>query len=288
MITTHVQAHPEPVGNVLPGRPALVAARRVVVKVGTQVVLDEGGRPALARLYGLMEGVATLRSQGREVLWVTSGAVGLGARQLGIRPTTLAEKQACAAVGQGELMGLYQEGFGRLGLRAAQVLLTEDDFQDARRHANLRHTLDTLLRLGAVPVLNENDAVSTLELGRTLGHRRVFGDNDRLSALVAADLRAQGLILLSDVTALFSRNPKLHADAEPIREVPVGTTPEATAEGQSVRGRGGMASKLEAATLATQAGVTVCLASGHAPEVLQQVLSGAGVGTCFHAGRRSS
>ena len=263
-------------------RQGLREATRIVVKLGTQVVLDARGRPAMARLYGLMEGVAQLRRDGREVLLVTSGAIGLGAQQLGIKPATLAEKQACAAVGQGELMGLYQDGFRRMGVRAAQVLLTEDDFADTQRHANLSRTLGTLLRLGAVPILNENDAISTLELDRPLGKRTVFGDNDRLSALLAKDLGAQVLVLLSDVAALHTRNPGLDAQAEPILEVPFGSAPQARTEGTSDRGRGGMASKLEAAAMAAAAGITVLLASGQAPGVLERLVAGEPVGTCFH------
>ncbi|GLH66149.1 glutamate 5-kinase [Geothrix edaphica] len=268
-------------------RTDLSKARRIVLKLGTQVVLDNEGRPALSRLYGLMETVATLRRQGAQPVLVSSGAVGLGARQLGIQPEGLSQKQACAAAGQGQLMSIYQEGFARMGLCAAQVLLTEDDFADPLRHANLRRTLETLLELGAIPVLNENDTVSTLELERpSPGRRPIFSDNDHLSALVAAHLEADLLILLSDVTALHTRNPGLHADARPLTEIPFGADPQARLDGTSGRGRGGMVSKVAAARAAAKAGVPVVLASGLAVGILDQILAGEPVGTLFLAAPR--
>lgn len=265
-------------------RARLSAARRIVIKLGTQVVVDTEGRPALSRLYGLMETVAALHRRGGQPVLVSSGAIGLGARQLGIRPEGLPQKQACAAAGQGQLMSIYQEGFARMGLCAAQVLLTEDDFADPLRHANLRRTLDTLMELGAIPILNENDTVSTLELERpSPGRRPIFSDNDHLSALVATHLEADLLVLLSDVTALHTRNPGMHADAEPLAEVPFGTDPQARLEGTSGRGRGGMVSKVEAARAAARAGVPVVLASGLAIGILDQILAGDPVGTLFLA-----
>src|SRR5512141_1424768 len=159
-------------------------------------------------------------------------------------------------------MSIYQEGFARMGLCAAQVLLTEDDFADPVRHANLRRTLETLLELGAIPVLSEND---------------------HLSALVAAHLEADLLILLSDVTALHTRNPGLHADAVPLAEVPFGADLQVALDGTSGRGRGGMVSKVEAARSAAKAGVPVVLASGLVIGVLDRILAGEPVGTLFLA-----
>jgi glutamate 5-kinase len=265
-------------------REELPLVKRIVVKLGTQGVLDAEGRPALSRLYGLMETVAAIHRQGAQPVLVSSGAVGLGARQLGIKPKGLAQKQACAAAGQGQLMSIYQEGFARMGLCAAQVLLTEDDFADPIRHANLRHTLDTLLDLGAIPVLNENDTVSTLELERPVpGRTAIFSDNDHLSALVATHLDADLLVLLSDVTALHTRNPGLHPDAKPLPEVPFGADLTVNLEGTSGRGRGGMVSKVEAARCAARSGVPVVLASGLVFNVLQQILAGDAIGTFFLA-----
>jgi glutamate 5-kinase len=272
------------VSSAQPQRTSLAQARRIVLKLGTQVVLDAEGRPALSRLYGLMETVAELRRNGAQPVLVSSGAVGLGARQLGIRPEGLSQKQACAAAGQGQLMSIYQEGFARMGLCAAQVLLTEDDFADPVRHANLRRTLETLLELGAIPILNENDTVSTLELERPdPGHTPVFSDNDHLSALVATHLEADLLILLSDVTALHTANPGLYPDATPLTEVPFGSELQANLDGSSDRGRGGMVSKVEAARVAARAGVPVVLASGLVTNVLIRILAGEAVGTLFLA-----
>jgi glutamate 5-kinase len=265
-------------------REELPLVKRIVVKFGTQVVLDAEGRPALSRLYGLMETVAELRRNGGQPVLVSSGAIGLGARQLGIKPKALAQKQACAAAGQGQLMSIYQEGFARMGLCAAQVLLTEDDFSDPVRYSNLRHTLDTLLDLGAIPVLNENDTVSTLELERPVpGRTAIFSDNDHLSALVATHLEADLLVLLSDVTALHTRNPGLFPDATPLAEVAFGADLSVNLEGTSGRGRGGMVSKVEAARCAARAGVPVVLASGLQFNVLRQILAGESVGTFFLA-----
>lgn len=270
--------------NPLSPRASLPLAKRIVMKLGTQVVLDAEGRPSLSRLYGLMETVAALHRQGAQPVLVSSGAVGLGARQLGVKPVGLPQKQACAAAGQGQLMSLYQEGFARLGLCAAQVLLTEDDFADPIRHANLRRTLETLLELGAIPVLNENDTVSTLELERpSPGRTPIFSDNDHLSALVATHLEADLLIILSDVTALHTSNPELDPEAKPLAEIPFGADLEVSLEGTSERGRGGMVSKVEAARVATTEGVPVVLASGLVVGVLDRILAGESIGTLFLA-----
>ncbi len=190
-------------------RPALADADRIVIKLGTRVLTHDDGRIALSRLYGVVEAAAELLARDRDVLIVSSGAVGLGREALGfeVTPDDLEERQACAAVGQGRLMGLYDAGFGRLGRLCAQVLLTQGDFDDRIRYLNLRSTLETLLRRGVVPVINENDAVSTEELALASGERRrVFGDNDRLSALVASELDADLLILLTDVDGVFERD----------------------------------------------------------------------------------
>ena len=165
-----------------PARPAVAAARRVVLKLGTRVVAHGDGRVALARLFAAVEAAAALAERGREVLIVSSGAVGLGKDALGFDqvPSELRQRQACAAVGQTRLMGLYEEGFSRLGRVCGQVLLTQSDFDDRVRYLNLRGTLLALLRHGVIPVINENDAVSTEELAYDESRPRpVFGDNDR-------------------------------------------------------------------------------------------------------------
>jgi glutamate 5-kinase len=272
-------------------RASLAQTRRLVVKLGTNVIMRSDGLPALSRLYGILESVATLKQQGKEVLLVSSGAIGLGAQQLNLpgKPKLLAEKQACAAVGQGRLMALYQEGFARLGLVAAQVLLTEYDFTNRERYLNLRATLDRLLELGVVPIINENDTVSTAELESRMAFRStpVFGDNDKLSALVASGVDADTLLILSDVDGLFTGNPHKDPSAKLIPVVPALTQSiEACADGQSARGRGGMASKLAAVRVATQAGARVVIANGAADGILDRVLSGQEVGTLFEPGKR--
>src|SRR5580692_1718928 len=204
--------------------------RRIVVKLGTNVIMRSDGKVALGLLCGLVEQIAALRSRGIDVLVVSSGAVGLGVERLGLsaRPTALEQVQACAAIGQSRLMALYEDAFDRLGCRIAQVLLTEDDFLDPVRHGNLRATLHALLELGVIPIVNENDTVSTMELDRPLAppvrvndeqgehisalltngtQSRVFGDNDKLSALLLTHIDADLLVLLSDVDGLYDRNP---------------------------------------------------------------------------------
>jgi glutamate 5-kinase len=273
-------------------RQSIAKARRIVVKLGTNVIMGGDGRPVLSRLYGIMESVAELRRSGHEVVIVSSGAVGLGAQQLGHsgKPRTLELKQACAAVGQGRLMGIYQEGFERMGLVAAQVLLTEDDFGNRRRYLNLRNTLDKLMELGVVPIINENDTVSTVELESPRNGdwtRPIFGDNDKLSALVASGVDADLLLILSDVDGLYTGNPHKDPDAVLIPVVEALTSEiEGFADGQSSRGRGGMASKLAAVRVATQGGTRVIIASGAAHRILDRILSGEEAGTLFLAESR--
>ena len=257
--------------------------RRVVVKLGTNVVIRQDGRLALGLLCGLVESIAALRVQGHEVLVVSSGAIGLGVERLGLveRPKELAEVQACAAVGQSRLMAIYEDAFDRLGCRIAQVLLTEDDFRSPERYRNLRETLQALLRMGVIPVVNENDTVSTQELERPAGdgvgagaQERIFGDNDKLSALLSTHIGADLLVLLSDVDGLFDRHPS-QAGARLLPRVEDLTAEVmAHAQGGNGRGRGGMRSKLEAARMATEAGLTAVIANGRTPQVLEQVLAG--------------
>jgi len=271
------------------GRSRLVAeARRVVIKLGTAVLMKDGDGVAFSRFYAFVEAIAALKKAGREVLVVSSGAVGLGAERLGIEgaPQPLELKQACAAVGQGRLMTLYADAFGKLGLTTAQVLLTDDDFSDPLRYGNLRHTLDRLLALGAVPIINENDTVSTSELEPLeVGAQRPgnFGDNDKLSALVAARTDADLLLILTDVEGLYSSDPSGPGAA---RLIPVveRITPEVQAlAGGPSRGRGGMRTKVEAAGIAIRAGCTTIVAGGRLPAVIDRLFSGEELGTLFLA-----
>ena len=267
-------------------RQRVAATRRIVIKVGTNVVMRDDGRLALSRLYGIAESVARLRQQGRDVLMVSSGAVGLGMDRIGStqRPTELSQIQACAAIGQSRLMAIYDDAFDKLGCRTAQVLLTEDDFREPDRYSNLRSTLAALLAMGVIPVINENDTVSTVELDHPTdqpGRERVFGDNDKLSALVMTHVDAELLLLLSDVDGLYSGDPAA-PDARLISEVAaIDDQVRNFAQGKNGRGRGGMASKLEAARLATEANGLAVIANGRLPNVIERVCAGEAVGTLF-------
>jgi glutamate 5-kinase len=269
-------------------RDTLRETHRLLVKVGTHVVTTEDSELAAGRVGNLVEGIARERKAGREVVLVTSGAVGMGMRRLGLRqrPRSLGLRQACAAVGQGQLMAAYAEAFGKQGLIAAQVLLTQEDLGDRDRALCVRTTLMRLLELGAVPVLNENDSVSIRELveyQRQQGEEtplRVFGDNDGLAARVAVALAADLLVLLTNVDGLFTSNPKVDATA---RRIPLLDSVDSdalrSASGTSSGGTGGMLSKLEAARLATAEGTSVVIANGSEPDVLAKILAGEDIGT---------
>jgi glutamate 5-kinase len=274
-------------------RPGVADAKRIVVKVGTRVLTRDDGQIALARLFSIVEAVAGLRTRGQEVLMVSSGAVGLGAGALGMSeiPLELTDRQACAAVGQTRLVGLYQEGLAHLGLVCGQVLLTQADFDDRDRYLSLRATLLKMLARGILPIINENDAVSTEELAMWEGgNRPVFGDNDRLSALVASKLDADLLVILTDVDGLFDRDPRLHPQATLIDRVSdlSELEPDSCGTG-STAGRGGMRTKVEAAMIAARSGCHAVIASGHRNGALEAVLAGRDSGTWFpaHPGLRA-
>jgi glutamate 5-kinase len=274
------------IGRECESRLAVVRAQRIVIKVGTNVVMRDDGRLALSRLYGIAESVARLRQQEKDVLLVSSGAVGLGMERMGLteRPTELSRMQACAAIGQSRLMAIYDDAFDKLGCRTAQVLLTEDDFRDPERYSNLRSTLVSLLAMGVIPVINENDTVSTVELDHppdSPERERVFGDNDKLSALVMTHIDADLLLLLSDVDGLYNGDPSADA-AELISQVPtIDDVVRSFAQGKNGRGRGGMASKLEAARIATEANRFAVIANGRLPNVIERVCEGEILGTLF-------
>jgi len=255
---------------------------------------DDGG-VSIGAFYGIAESLANFRRAGREVLLVSSGAVGLGVQRLELpaRPSELSLVQACAAVGQSRLMSMYDDAFEKLGFRVAQVLLTEDDFIDLRRHANLRATLTTLLQLGVIPVINENDTVSTAELDQPAAaaergpeRSRLFGDNDKLSALVMTHIDADLLVLLSDVDGLYTDDPQSEG-AMLIPELDVlDERVRSYARGGNGRGRGGMETKLEAVRIANEDGRPAVIANGRTPGVLDAILAGKNVGTLFFPGRR--
>ena len=256
------------------------AATTLVVKVGTRVLTHPDGRLDHERITGLAEQIHRVVATGRKVVLVSSGAVGAGMGRLGLprRPTDLAHLQAVAAVGQSVLVEAYERAFADHGYHAAQVLLTADDLNSRIRYLNARNTILTLLQLGAVPVINENDTVAVDELLHT------FGDNDRLAAIVTNLIRAPLLVLLSDVDGLYDGDP---ADPES-RVIPVVRRLEADVlalarDRSAGLGKGGMASKLEAARLVTVGGESVIIAGGRTPDVLPRIIAGETVGTLILA-----
>ena len=254
------------------GGPRLPAARRVVVKVGSALLAEAGsGRVNRGWLESLAEGIAALRARGQEVVVVSSGAIALGRRQLGLAAgrLRLEESQAAAAAGQIRLAHAWKEVLEQHGFAVAQVLLTLGDTEERRRYLNARNTLTTLLRLGAIPVINENDTVATAEIR--------YGDNDRLAARVAQMVSADALVLLSDVDGLYTADPcrDPHASLVPLVEA---ITPEieAMAGGSaSDVGSGGMVTKLLAAKIAVAAGCHMCIAAGREHNPLSSIESGA-------------
>jgi glutamate 5-kinase len=270
-------------------RASLGEAHRIVIKLGTHVVMRDGVTLAHDRLTNLVESVARLRQAGREVVLVSSGAVGMGMRVLGLRerPRSLGLRQACAAVGQGHLMHVYTGAFAERGVTAAQVLLTQEDLGDRDKALCVRTTLMRLLELGTVPILNENDSVSVRELvehnvraGTAQSAVPVFGDNDGLSALVAVALDADLVVLLTNVDGLFTASPSVDPSAQRISELTViDEVTMARTLGTSAGGSGGMASKLEAARLAIAEGTAAVIANGAVPGILDRILAGEDVGT---------
>jgi glutamate 5-kinase len=256
-------------------------ATMLVVKVGTRVLTGDEGRLDPARIGQLADQIHQVIASGRKVALVSSGAVGSGMGRLGLktRPADLAHLQAVAAVGQSVLVEAYEQALERYGHHAAQILLTADDLNHRTRYLNARNTILTLFNLGAVPIINENDTVAVEELQTT------FGDNDHLAAIVTNLIQAPLLVLLSDVEGLYDGNPR-----EPgSRLIPTVTRIDAeirgmvrdTAGGQL--SKGGMASKLNAARLATSAGESVIITSGRMPNVLPRIVAGEPVGTLFLA-----
>ncbi|HIS82865.1 glutamate 5-kinase [bacterium] len=265
-------------------RKEFINAKRIVVKLGTNILRNSEGYVSLPRVFSFIEDMASLVKAGKEVILITSGAVGLGRKRLGLEGTTgTALKQACAAIGQGKLMSIYEGGFDTYGLVAAQILLTEDDFSIRTRYLSLRTTLNKLLELGVIPVINQNDTVSNIEVDPRYEHMQVcFSDNDKLSALVASELDADLLLILSDVDGLYEENPKENPDAKLINVVEE-VTDEIMALGTDASdgGRGGMRTKLKAARLVTRFGGKVLIANGKIPYVIGKVFAGEEIGTMF-------
>ena len=260
-------------------RTGLKKAKRIVVKVGTSTITYDTGKLNLRRMEGLVRELADLVNQGREMILVTSGAVAAGMDRMGLkkRPGTMPEKQALAAIGQGMLMHIYETLFAGYGQTAAQVLLTKENSVRHNQYTNSRNALLALLKMGSVPVINENDAIAVDELK--------IGDNDTLSATVATLVDADALVLLSDVEGLYTANPQTDPEARLLSQIDeITPSIEKMAGGAgSQMGTGGMYTKLQAAKIAVNAGVTMLIASGARDGVLRDVLEGQPVGTLFAA-----
>ena len=251
-------------------------ARRVVVQVGTHAIATQTGRPDRRVLRRLVSQICALEKSGVEVAFVSSGAVAAGVEALGLkaRPKQVNDVQMCAAVGQARYINEYERLFAAEGVKIGQVLLTRADFNDRRRALNVRRVLDHLMRAGIVPVINENDVVSDEELKGL-----AFGDNDRLSALIAKLVRADALVLLSTVDGLLDaagrRVPEVERFADALKLVRAGA--------KGALSKGGMDSKLAAARAACKAGANVVIADGRKPKVLDRVFAGEDCGTFMAA-----
>ena len=259
---------------------AIKDARRLVIKVGTSSLTHATGKTNIRMINRLSAVLSDLHNAGREVVLVSSGALSLGASKLGLsaRPQDTPSRQAAAAVGQCELMFLYDKYFGECGNKVGQLLLTMDDFTCPPRRANLLNTFGKLFEFGAIAVINENDSVSTEQIADLN-----FGDNDKLSAMVAQLICADALIFLTDTDGLYTANPVEDENAQLMPVVPQVTDEVLALGGESgtARGTGGMLTKLQAAKLATETGIHTVIMNGSTPENLYQLMDGRQVGTWF-------
>lgn len=250
---------------------------RIAVKVGTSTLAHATGRLNIRQVESLVKVLSDLKNAGHEIVLISSGAIGMGVGKLLLseRPTDIPTKQAAAAVGQCELMYTYDRLFAEYNHTVAQILLTREDVETSDRKENFHNTVFRLLELQALPIINENDTVAT--------HEITLGDNDTLSAIVAANVRADLLVLLSDIDGLFTADPRKDPNAKLLKEVKE-LTPEilvlAGGKGSNL-GTGGMETKLRAAEIATEAGLTMVIANGADPKVLYDIVEGKQVGTRF-------
>ncbi len=258
-------------------------AKRIVIKVGTSSLTYSTGRIHLRQIERLARTLSDLCHEGREIVLVSSGAVGVGMSKIGLaeKPKTTREKQATSAIGQSELMSIYGKLFGEYGCDVAQILLTKNVIEDEQRKKNAITTFNTLLEWGVIPIVNENDAISTEEIE--------FGDNDTLSAMVATLIEADLLIILSDIDGLYNADPHKDEDARLIDEIDEVTDDlfQIAGSAGSNRGTGGMVTKLIAAKTATEAGINMVITNGQNPSVIYDILEGKQTGTLFK-GRASA
>ncbi len=254
-------------------------AHRVVIKIGSSSLTYENGKPNIRKIENLAKVISDLKNSGKDVLLVSSGAIAVGVGRLGLkqRPTETKEKQALAAIGQCDLMTIYDRAFSSYGYVPAQILMTRDVVDNEEGRINVINTIESIIMLGAIPIINENDSVSFEEI--------LFGDNDKLSAIVADLAGADGLIIMTDIDGYFDSDPRKDKNAHLIAKV-TGITDEmienAGGSGSS-RGTGGMHTKLEAARFANERGITVVIMSGENPAKLYEVFDGHSVGTQFIA-----
>ena len=252
---------------------------RIVIKVGTSTLAHPGGRLNIRRVELLCKVLSDLKNAGCQVVLVSSGAIGMGVGKLGLsgRPEDMPGKQAAAAVGQCELMYTYDKLFGEYHHAVAQLLITGDDVENEKRHSNFSNTLNRLLELGALPILNENDTVSTDEI--------VIGDNDTLAAIVAQSVKADLLVLLSDIDGLYTADPHTDPNAKLIPEInAISEDILALAGGSGTKlGTGGMVTKLQAAKICLSCGCSMVITNGNRPENLYDILDGNQIGTTFRA-----
>ncbi|MCG7844161.1 MAG: glutamate 5-kinase [Methanomassiliicoccales archaeon] len=258
-----------------------IRVTRVVIKIGTNTICGEDGQVDSDFLDGIASQVIELEKVGVQSIIVTSGAIGSGSSELGLDGVQkdIAHKQACAAVGQAALMLTYREVFARHGKSVGQLLLTYNAFSDRKVYLNLRKTVDALFGLGVIPIINENDVISTDEIGDT------FGDNDKLSALVASKVDADLLILLTDVDGLYDRNPETDPDARFIDTVDEITKDieMMAGDGKNGRSKGGMKTKINAARIAMGSGTNTVIANGRERDVILRIVKGEQLGTLFSA-----
>jgi len=263
----------------------MLKKQRIVVKVGTSTITHDSGSLNLRNLEKLVRVLSDLKGAGHEVILVTSGAIAVGTAKLGFteRPKELPMKQAAAAVGQCRMMHIYDTLFSEYNCSVAQILLTGEDVDDPRRAEHLSNTFTALLSTGIIPIVNENDSVSSAEI--ETGKSKVLGDNDTLSAIVARLCQANLLILLSDIDGLYEANPRTNPDAALIPVVYELTEDirEMAGDAGTWRGTGGMATKLNAAAIATGSGCDMVITNGARMEDLYRIVEGYSIGTRFLA-----
>ncbi len=254
---------------------------RIVIKIGTSTLAHSGGRLNIRRVELLCKVLSDLKNAGHQIVLVSSGAIGMGVGKLGLsgRPEDMPGKQAAAAVGQCELMYTYDRLFSEFSHNVAQILLTAEDIQDARRSSHVHDTIERLLTWNTLPIINENDAVATDEIGI----QTTIGENDTLSAIVACLVKADLLVLLSDIDGLYTADPHKNPDAKLIPVVDDITDDVIALAGGtgSMLGSGGMTTKLKAASIVTKNGIDMVIANGQCPEILYNLLDGKSVGTRF-------